>query len=98
MFVRNINYNQWFTAIFYQETLEKTIFYGSVALAEEPIIDKVYKLGRKVGDRFKESMRVLFDDYLGKPTDFQGCTSESRSTFLMNSKCQHIPHRFRSSY
>ena len=30
------------------------------------IIDKVYTIGRKVVDGFKKSMRILFDDYLGR--------------------------------
>ena len=30
------------------------------------IIDKVYKIGRKVVDGFKKSMRILFDDHLGQ--------------------------------
>jgi hypothetical protein len=29
------------------------------------IIDKVYKIGRKVVDGFKKSMRILFDNHLG---------------------------------
>jgi hypothetical protein len=29
------------------------------------IIDKAYLIGRKVGDGFKKSMRILFDDHLG---------------------------------
>ena len=30
------------------------------------IIDKVYMIGRKVVDGFKKSMRILFDDHLGR--------------------------------
>jgi len=30
------------------------------------IIDKVYETGRKVADDFKETMRIVFDDYLGQ--------------------------------
>jgi hypothetical protein len=30
------------------------------------IIDKVYKIGRKVVAGFKASMRILFDDHLGQ--------------------------------
>lgn len=30
------------------------------------IIDKVYRIGRKVADGFKKSMRILFDDHLGR--------------------------------
>lgn len=30
------------------------------------IIDKVYMIGRKVADGFKKSMRILFDDHLGR--------------------------------
>ncbi len=30
------------------------------------IIDKVYRIGRKVVDGFKKSMRILFDDHLGR--------------------------------
>jgi Rhodopirellula transposase DDE domain len=30
------------------------------------IIKKVYKTGRKYSENFKETMRIIFDDYLGK--------------------------------
>ncbi len=30
------------------------------------IFDKVYRVGRKVGDGFKKSMRILFDAHLGQ--------------------------------
>jgi hypothetical protein len=34
--------------------------------AKANIIDKVYRIGRKVVDGFKKSMRILFDDHLGR--------------------------------
>nr|MBL0701087.1 ISAzo13 family transposase [Desulfobacterales bacterium] len=30
------------------------------------IIKKVYQTGRKYSDNFKETMRIIFDDYLGQ--------------------------------
>ena len=30
------------------------------------IKDKVYALARKVSENFKEDMKIVFDDYLGK--------------------------------
>jgi hypothetical protein len=30
------------------------------------IIGKIYKTGRKYADNFKETMRIIFDNYLGK--------------------------------
>lgn len=30
------------------------------------IIKKIYQTGRKYADNFKETMRIIFDDYLGK--------------------------------
>ena len=30
------------------------------------IIKKIYQTGRKYADNFKETMRIIFDDYLGQ--------------------------------
>ena len=48
-----------------KELIEKaTTTTGLIVRAS--ILDKVYEIGRKVADGFKESMPILFDDYLGK--------------------------------
>ncbi len=33
---------------------------------KDTIFDKVYRVGGKVGDGFKKSMRILFDAHLGQ--------------------------------
>jgi hypothetical protein len=30
------------------------------------VLDKIYKTGRKVADRFKNTMKIIFDEYLPK--------------------------------
>jgi hypothetical protein len=30
------------------------------------VLDKVYKIGRKVADNFKKTMQIAFDEYLPK--------------------------------
>jgi hypothetical protein len=41
------------------------LFHARSLTVKANIIDKVYLMGRKVGDGFKKSMRILFDDHLG---------------------------------
>jgi len=30
------------------------------------VLDKIYKIGRKVANGFKENMKIIFDEYLPK--------------------------------
>jgi len=30
------------------------------------IIEKIYQTGRKVADNYKDTMRIVFDDFLGQ--------------------------------
>lgn len=48
-----------------RELIEKTTTDTGLKV-KATIIDKVYKTGRKVAKGFRESMRIVFDDYLGK--------------------------------
>lgn len=47
-----------------KELIETTTTQAGLAVKAH-IIDKVYEIGRKVVDGFKESMRILFDEVLG---------------------------------
>lgn len=46
-----------------KELIEKTRTSTGLKVTVQ-IIDKVYQLGRKVADDFKDTMRIVFDDYL----------------------------------
>ncbi len=48
-----------------KELIEKTTTTTGL-IVRASILDKVYEIGRKVADGFKESMRIVFDDHLGK--------------------------------
>jgi len=38
----------------------------NVLTVKANIFDKVYMIGRQVADGFKKSMRILYDDHLGR--------------------------------
>jgi hypothetical protein len=48
-----------------KELIETTTTQNGLTV-KATIIDKVYMIGRKVVDGFKKSMRILFDDHLGR--------------------------------
>ena len=47
-----------------KELIEKTTTLTGLKIKVN-IIPKVYETGRKYSDNFKETMRIIFDDYLG---------------------------------
>ena len=48
-----------------KELIENTTTQTGLKIKAQ-IIKKVYETGRKYSDNFKETMRIIFDDYLGQ--------------------------------
>ena len=50
---------------FVKELIENTTTKTGLVVKAH-IINKIYKTGRKYSDNFKEEMKIIFDNYLGK--------------------------------